>query len=228
MDNGLLPPGQRVVAGFPRFGTDMGRPAPAVPDHPVIEIDGAVSHPFAVPVSRLASLPRTDEVADFHCVTGWSATQLHWEGVVFKDFFRLIIEPALPQGTSVSHVGFGGLDGFQSVVSLTDALDDKVLLVEHLDGQPLNGDHGAPLRLVSPDQYGYVSTKHLCRIVLHTRAARGDLPSLAAHPARPAARQAPSKRQRLERGAPPLSTGLVRTSGLPAKRSADQSPERQR
>jgi len=31
----------------------------------------------------------------------------------------------------------------------------------------LDSDHGAPARLVSPSQYGYISTKHLCRIDLH-------------------------------------------------------------
>ena len=39
--------------------------------------------------------------------------------------------------------------------------------LEHLDGRPLDGAHGAPLRLVSPSQYGFVSTKHLCRIEIH-------------------------------------------------------------
>jgi DMSO/TMAO reductase YedYZ molybdopterin-dependent catalytic subunit len=43
-----------------------------------------------------------------------------------------------------------------------------VLIADHLDGRPLDGDHGAPARLVSPNQYGFISTKHLCRIELHT------------------------------------------------------------
>lgn len=32
-----LPPGQRRVKGFPRFGAHLWRPAPAVPVNPVIE-----------------------------------------------------------------------------------------------------------------------------------------------------------------------------------------------
>ena len=36
------------------------------------------------------------------------------------------------------------------------------------DGRPLDGGHGAPLRLVSPGQYGFIDTKHLCRIELLT------------------------------------------------------------
>ena len=49
-----------------------------------------------------------------------------------------------------------------------DALADGVLSGDRLDGHPLDGDHGAPARLVIPNQYGFVSTKHLCRIERHT------------------------------------------------------------
>ncbi len=163
-----LPPGQRLVAGFPRFGTHLARPAPAVPLDPVIEIRGAVPKPFAVPLAALATLPRRELTADFHCVAGWSAANLRWEGVAFETFYRMLIEPSAQPGRPVTHVVFAGLDGYRSVASIQDALSEDVLLAEHLDGRPLDGDHGAPARLVSPNQYGFISTKHLCRIELHT------------------------------------------------------------
>ena len=128
---------------------------------------------FAVPVADLATLPRRRLDADFHCVSGWTAVGLHWEGVAFAEFYRLRIEPTLRPGAVVTHVEFRGLDGFRSVITIEDALDDDVLLADHLDGEPLGNDHGAPLRLVSPAQYGYISTKHLCRIDVHTAAPTG-------------------------------------------------------
>jgi DMSO/TMAO reductase YedYZ molybdopterin-dependent catalytic subunit len=164
----MLPPGQRQTDGFPRFGKHLQRPAPAVPNDPVIEIGGAVAESFAVPLATLATLPRRTLIADLHCVAGWSATNLHWEGVAFETFYRMIIEPSVQPGASVTHVAFGGLDGYRSVALLEDALADDVLIAELLDGRPLDGDHGAPARLVSPSQYGFISTKHLCRIELHT------------------------------------------------------------
>src|SRR6516225_3588768 len=45
-----LPPGQRAVDGFPRFGTYLHRPPPEVPADPAIEITGAVNEPFRVPL----------------------------------------------------------------------------------------------------------------------------------------------------------------------------------
>jgi DMSO/TMAO reductase YedYZ molybdopterin-dependent catalytic subunit len=53
------------------------------------------------------------------------------------------------------------MDGVASVVELRDALGDDVLLADRLNGRPLDGDHGAPIRLVSPAQYGHMSIKHL-------------------------------------------------------------------
>ena len=166
----MLPPGQRAISGFPRFGVP-GR-APEISRDPVIEIGGAVAEPYPLPVSALAELPRRVITADFHCVAGWTATNLRWEGVAFADLFRLVIEPKLPAGTSITHVVFGGLDGFRSIVMIEDALAPYVLLAEHLDGEPLDGNHGAPVRVVSPQQYGFVSTKHLCHIGLHTAKPR--------------------------------------------------------
>lgn len=175
-----LPPGQRRLDGFPRFGTHLHRPPPPVPNRPVLTIGGAVRDTVILPVGDLATLPRTEMTADFHCVAGWSATGLRWEGVAFQTLYQLVIAPALAPGTAVTHLIFGGLDGFESLVSIDDALGSKVLVADRLDGRPLDADHGAPVRLVSPDQYGYVSTKHLCRIDVHTSAPKRALG--AAHP----------------------------------------------
>ena len=172
-----LPPGQSRVEGFPRFGTHFHRPPPPVPDEPEIEVTGAVATPFTVTRADLASLPRQEIIADLHCVAGWSATDLRWEGVAFATLYRTLIEPVVRADASITHVVFGGLDGYRSIVQLEDALADDVLVADRLDGRPLDGDHGAPLRLVSPSQYGFVSTKHLCRIELHPRA-----PSERYHP----------------------------------------------
>lgn len=162
-----LPPGQRAIDAFPRFGTHLADPAPAVPADPVIEVRGAVAEPFAFTLAELGKLPRAELEADFHCVAGWSAPRLHWSGVAFETFYRTVLGPRARPSASVTHVVFGGLDGYFSVAFLEDVLGEDVLIADHLSSHPLTGDHGAPARLVSPHQYGYISTKHLCRIELH-------------------------------------------------------------
>jgi DMSO/TMAO reductase YedYZ molybdopterin-dependent catalytic subunit len=126
-----------------------------------------VERAFSVPLTELRDLPRLELTADFHCVSGWSATGLRWEGVPFASFYRQRIEPVLGEGP-ITHLVLEGLDGYRSVVTIEDALGADVLLADSLDGRPLTTDHGAPVRFVSPGQYGYVSTKHLARIELHT------------------------------------------------------------
>jgi DMSO/TMAO reductase YedYZ molybdopterin-dependent catalytic subunit len=138
----------------------------------VIEISGAVIEPFTFPLADLAALPRREITADFHCVAGWSATGLRWEGVPFQTFYREIIEPTVQAGPPVTHLVFGGLDDYRVAITREDALGDDVLIAEHLNGRPLDGDHGAPARLVSPLQYGFLNVKHLCRIEVHTSEPR--------------------------------------------------------
>ncbi len=128
---------------------------------------------FDLPLTALGTLSRHELTADFHCVAGWSAANLRWEGVTFQTVYRSFIEPVLPPGSAVTHLVFRGLDGFRSVVSIDDALGDDVLIAERLDGRPLDSDHGAPARLVSPKQYGYLNTKHLCRIEVHIAEPKG-------------------------------------------------------
>ena len=159
-----LPPGQYPIAGFPRFGAHLHQPPPEVPDAPRLEIAGAVRAPTEVAIADLASLPRREAVADLHCVAGWSATGLRWGGVAFAELYQALVEPAVRSGSTITHVVFEGLDGYRSVALLEDVLADDVLVADRLDGRPLGPDHGAPVRLLSPGQYGFISTKHLCRI----------------------------------------------------------------
>lgn len=47
-------------------------------------------------------------------------------------------------------------------------MQPNVLLADQLDGQPLNIEHGAPIRIVAPDHYGYKNLKHIKRIEFYT------------------------------------------------------------
>jgi DMSO/TMAO reductase YedYZ molybdopterin-dependent catalytic subunit len=178
-----LPPGQKRVEGFPRFGTHLSKPPPAVPLDPVIKVRGAVTEGFEIPLTELCGLPRKEMRADFHCVAGWSATDLLWEGVPFETFYRTHLEPAIRPGASITHIGCRGLDGHEGAFTIEDILADDVLIALNLNGRPLDGDHGAPVRLVSPSQYGYFSIKHLSRVVLLTAAPPiTEGPVIRSHP----------------------------------------------
>ena len=167
-----LPPGQHAICNFPQFGFHSSEPRLLISEPAVIRIEGAVACRLEVPVSRLSELKRRTIIADFHCVAGWTTQDLQWGGVTFRTFYEaVIVSEAQPQ-PDVSHILFQGADGYHSTLMLDDAFEGDVLLADRLGETALNGEHGAPVRLVSPKQYGYKSTKHLCRIELltHERA----------------------------------------------------------
>ena len=156
----------------------MAHPPPRVPPDHEIEVGGAVTEPFSLPLAELDGLPRREMTADFHCVAGWSATDLRWEGVPSRASSRGRRTGAGP-GAPITHV-FQGRDGYRSIVTRGRAGRGRA--DRRAPRRPAaGGDHGAPVRLVSPSQYGFISTKHLCRIEVHT-AEPGGPTTAPAHP----------------------------------------------
>jgi DMSO/TMAO reductase YedYZ molybdopterin-dependent catalytic subunit len=168
-----LPPGQRAIDDFPRFGTHI-RVRPRVPDRLVLRVGGEVETPSELDRDELAALPRVEQVSDFHCVATWSRLGLHWGGVRFADVYEGLIAPRARPRPSARYVIFRGFDGgFFCMLPLEDALRPNVLLADRLDGAPLTLAHGAPLRVVAPDHYGYKSCKHLAAIEFGDDSIRG-------------------------------------------------------
>lgn len=52
-------------------------------------------------------------------------------------------------------------DRLYAVFHTEDLLDPRTLVATHLNDQPLDARHGAPLRLVTPHLYGYKNVKHV-------------------------------------------------------------------
>ena len=146
----------------------------------------------SIPIRYYNAAPRSAEFVD-RAVRAWNRALVgsHFRAVPRRDA-RVVIRAARPSE------GCGGLARIRgartsrrrdtllrysyqtsAVVTLGDALEDDVLLADHLDGEPLSPDHGAPLRLVSPAQYGYINIKHLCRIRVHTSVPRRGRRTLA-------------------------------------------------
>jgi len=164
---GSLPPGQRAISSFPRYGAHFARPDPSVPERPMIEVTWVAIETVELDAETLQDFPPVDLTADFHCVAGWTARGLHWEGVRFRDIYEPLVARDPAAARAITHIRAVGRDGWRAVLLLEDALADDVLIADRLDGEPLPLEHGGPFRLVSAGQYGYKSVKHLCRIELH-------------------------------------------------------------
>jgi DMSO/TMAO reductase YedYZ molybdopterin-dependent catalytic subunit len=159
-----LPPGQREIDTFPRFGlTPFAVRFPTVLDTLPLRIGGDVETPIDAGTG-LERLARVEQCSDFHCVTTWTRRGLRWGGVRFSDFYHQVVVPLAGPSPDARFVVLRGQDGARTSLPLDDLLAPDVLLADRLDGLPLPIAHGAPLRLVAPAHYGYKSVKHLDRI----------------------------------------------------------------
>ena len=165
-----LPPGQRAIDHFPRFGVPAS--ASRLPTAPgadfAIQVKAAEAELEPIAIADLAQLRRVDIVADFHCVTTWSHRALSWSGYAFREFYERLLRPRAPAHSSCAFVEFKGLDGYGTCIALEDLLAKDVLLADRLNGAPLSLEHGAPIRLVAPNLYGYKNIKHVSLVKLRS------------------------------------------------------------
>jgi DMSO/TMAO reductase YedYZ molybdopterin-dependent catalytic subunit len=134
-----------------------------------LEVGGLVERPLSLDYDTLRGLPRVNQVSDFHCVTGWSVPHVHWGGVRLGD---LLDRVGPKQGAHA--VRFTSTEKpYVDSLTLKQARLRDVLLAYEMDGKPLPREHGAPLRLVMPEMYGYKNVKWVERIELVPLAEPG-------------------------------------------------------
>ena len=131
---------------------------PVGPDYRLV-VDGP--RPFSLSLAELRALPQYDAKLPITCVEGWSANA-HWRGVRLRD---LLDRAGAPAGVSarLTSLERNGLYR-QSVVDGPHAADELTLLALELNGQPLDLDHGSPVRLIAPNRPGVLQTKWVSRV----------------------------------------------------------------
>jgi len=120
-----------------------------------LQIGGMVEHPQKLSYDALRALPQRSQVSDFHCVTGWSVDGVHWRGVRFADL--LAAAKPLPGAHALEFVS--AEKPYVDYLTLDQAMLPNVMLAWQMDGKPLLQEHGAPVRVVIPEMYGYKNVK---------------------------------------------------------------------
>jgi DMSO/TMAO reductase YedYZ molybdopterin-dependent catalytic subunit len=133
-----------------------------------LRIDGLVEHPQELTYAQLRALPAARQVSDFHCVTGWSVDAVRWGGVRFADL--LAAARPLPQAEAVEF--HSAEQPYVDSLTLPQAYVADAMLAYEMDNAPLTQEHGAPVRVVMPQMYGYKGTKWVAR--LHVTGAASD------------------------------------------------------
>ena len=132
-------------------------------------LGGLVEQPTSLDYDQLRSLPRVNQISDFHCVTGWTVDKVHWGGVRLTD----VLAQARPLSEAHGVEFVSAEKPYVDSLSLQQAQLKDVLLAYEMDGRPLPREHGAPLRLVIPEMYGYKNVKWVSEINLVPKAEQG-------------------------------------------------------
>jgi DMSO/TMAO reductase YedYZ molybdopterin-dependent catalytic subunit len=161
-----LPPGQQAIDRIRSL--HIGTVPKFDPQEWKLTIDGEVVKPQVLEWNDVLSLPKVAQVADFHCVEGWSVLNNKWEGVAFKT----IVEETMPKPNAKS-VLFSCGDGYTTSLLLADLLVNDVLLAYRLNDKTLEPELGAPLRLIAPRKYAYKSAMWLQKITFTVKHILG-------------------------------------------------------
>lgn len=125
-------------------------------------VTGLVEKPLTFTWEEFLALPRTVQVSNFHCVTGWSVYHVTWEGVTLSHLLEMAGVKA-----GATHVKLYSGDGvYTDAVPLDVARMPDVMAPYIMDGSPLPTALGGPVRLIIPQMYAYKSVKWLQGIEL--------------------------------------------------------------
>ena len=117
-------------------------------------------------LDEIKSLPRVEMTTELKCIEGWS-TVVNWAGARLADLAaltRLATRNGRHQD-SKNLLRYAALETpdreYYVGLDMQSALHPQTLLCYEMDGAPLTGSHGAPLRLVIPVKYGIKSLKQI-------------------------------------------------------------------
>ncbi len=157
---------QQLQAIIPTSGWRIYTIGNSIPNIPPatyrLAVGGMVATPRSFTLADLHSLKRVEQISTFHCVTGWSVKNVHWAGVRIKD----LLAEVQPRSGATAMRFTSAEPEYNDSLTLDQALLDDVMLAYEMDGGPLSRPHGAPLRLVIPEMYGYKNVKWVTQIEL--------------------------------------------------------------
>ena len=99
-----------------------------------------------------------------------SERTLHWVNALFFLYLLAKARP-LPHAHALQFVS--AEQPYVDYLTLHQARLPQVMLAYEMDGKPLPRVHGAPLRLVIPEMYGYKNVKWVAEVNLVSQAGSG-------------------------------------------------------
>lgn len=147
-----LPPGQTLVEDWPVLSAGV---TPQIdPEDWSFEITDETGTEHTWNWDQMQALGLEDITVDIHCVTHWSKLGMSWRGVSLDKVFENV-------ESQYDYVMAHSYGGYTTNVPLEDLLDGKAWIAFEADGEPLDPEHGGPVRLLVPHLYFWKSAKWL-------------------------------------------------------------------
>jgi len=132
-----------------------------------LAIAGLTHESVSLTAADLERLPKVGQSSRLKCVQCWSG-RVNWEG--FRA--QALLELARPKAEG-AWVHIECADKYYDFVKLEDLLHPRTLFATAMNGEALTPEHGAPLRLVMPQKYGYKSSKLITKLTFVAEGGKG-------------------------------------------------------
>lgn len=128
--------------------------------------------PMQLTYDQIKAMPSMSEYATLECISdkidGDLISTAYWKGVPLKSILEKA--QALPQAT---YIVFRCVDGYDVGIPLDRGLMYGTILAYEMNGAPLPGEHGFPIRAIVPGLYGMMNAKWIKEIELVDRIYQG-------------------------------------------------------
>ncbi len=137
-----------------------------------LTINGLVKKPAVLSLNDIVSRPSVTQALTMSCISNYVGGDLissnYWTGVRLKDILADVgLQP------DAQAVSIAAADGFYESVPLSEAMDERTLLVYAMNGQALTPDHGFPLRIYIPNHYGMKQPKWITQLEIANAVGAG-------------------------------------------------------
>ncbi len=141
-----------------------------------IEITGECHNPMTLDLDDLFAFDHEERLYHFRCVERW-AMNVPWSGFPLSRLLEQVRPTSAARHvrfeTLVARDQMPGVTGagwyswpYREGLRLDEAMNELVMVVTGVYGEPLLRQHGAPVRIIVPWKYGYKSPKSIVKIEL--------------------------------------------------------------
>jgi DMSO/TMAO reductase YedYZ molybdopterin-dependent catalytic subunit len=124
-----------------------------------LRVYGLVERPVELSLEEIRTMPRSSQITLHHCIQGWSGIA-QWGGLPMAALMDLVRPTAAAQ-VAIFHSYGEGLEGgyYYDSHPLETLGHPQSLLAYEMNFEPLNEQHGMPLRLRVENQLGFKMVK---------------------------------------------------------------------